>query len=109
MTEPSAILIATLTCADASEAERIGRVLVEERLAACVNFRPHTAIYRWEGKVEQSAETGMLIKTTRAAWPALAARVRELHSYETPVLLAWAPEAGLPDTLEWIAASVGAA
>lgn len=104
---PGDILLVYVTCADAGEARRIGRALVEERLAACVNIRAHEAIYRWEGAVEEGSETGLLAKTTRAAYPALQARVLALHSYSLPGIVAWAAEAELPAYLDWIAASAG--
>jgi periplasmic divalent cation tolerance protein len=100
------ILFAYITCTDLDEARRIGRVLVEERLAACVNIRAHETIYRWQGQVEQGPETGMIAKTTRAAYPSLESRVRALHSYALPCIVAWAPETGLAAYLEWIADSV---
>lgn len=103
------ILIGYVTCASMEEARRIGRILVEERLAACVNLRPHETIYRWRGAVEEDEEVGMLVKTTRAAWDAVAARVRGLHSYDLPCIVAWPLAGGLPEYLAWIGDSVAAA
>ncbi len=103
----SEILFVYVTCADADEARRIGRALVEERLAACVNIRPHEAIYRWEGMVETATEALMLAKTTRAGYGALEARVRALHSYALPCIAAWSPECGLDDYFQWIVGAVG--
>lgn len=105
---PEDAIIAYVTCADLDEARRIGRALVEEELAACVNLRAHETIYRWQGAIEQGPEAALLAKTTRAAYPALEARVRALHSYSVPCILAWTIDAGLPDYLGWIAASVTA-
>ena len=99
-------LFVYVTCADLDEARRIGRTLVEERLAACVNIRPHETIYRWQGAIEQGAEAGMLAKTTAASYPALEARVRALHSYSLPCIAAWPVKRGLPPYLDWIAESV---
>lgn len=104
---PGAILV-YVTCADIAEARRIGRTLVEERLAACANLRPHASIYRWEGRVEEAEEAGLLLKTTADAYAELEARVRALHSYSLPCILAWTPAAGLPGYLAWIEESVGA-
>ncbi|MBV9655415.1 MAG: divalent-cation tolerance protein CutA [Acetobacteraceae bacterium] len=101
------ILLVYITCADAEEARRIGRALVEERLAACVNIRPHEAIYRWQGAVEEGAETAMIAKTTRAGYPALQARVCALHSYRVPCIVALPAEAALGAYADWIAGSVG--
>lgn len=99
-------MLVYITCADLAEARRIGRVLVEERLAACVNMRPHESIYRWQGRVEEAAEVGMLAKTTCAGYAALEARVRALHSYELPCIVAWTPDHGLPAYLEWVGEGV---
>lgn len=86
---PEDIMLAYVTCADLDEARWIGRTLVEEGLAACVNLRTHETIYRWQGAIEQGPEAALLAKTTRAAWPALQARVRALHSYSLPCIVAW--------------------
>jgi periplasmic divalent cation tolerance protein len=106
---PHDVLIAYVTCADLDEARRIGRALVEERIAACVNIRAHETIYRWQGAIEQGPETALLAKTTRAGWPRLCARVQALHSYTLPCVVAWELVEGLPDYLDWIAAGVDAA
>lgn len=99
-----AVVIAYATYPDAEEARRAARLVVEERLAACAHIRPHEAVYRWQGKVEEAAEVGLLIKTTRRAYPALEARLRALHSYELPGIVAWDVSAGLPAYLAWVAA-----
>jgi len=104
---PEDLLVVYVTCADLDEARRIGRALVEERLAACVNLHPHESIYRWQGAVEQGTEVALLAKTTRAAWPALEARVRALHSDTLPCIVAWRLAEGLADYCDWIAESVG--
>ena len=83
--------------ADAEEAQRIGRALVEERLAACVNLlAPCTSIYWWDGAVQQSAEVPALMKTTVAQADALIARIAELHSYDVPAITVW-PVDRLPE------------
>jgi periplasmic divalent cation tolerance protein len=102
----SDVLILYVTCADLAEARRIGRALVEERLAACVNIRPHETIYRWHGAIEEGSEVGMLVKTTLAAGAAAEARIVALHSYSVPGILAFTPSGGLPAFLAWIGESV---
>lgn len=102
------VVIVYVTCADLDEARRIGRALVEEGLAACVNLRAHETINRWQGAIEQGPEAALLAKTTRAAYQALETRVRALHSYSVPCIVAWPIEAGLPDYLDWVAAAVTA-
>ena len=80
--------------ANAEEGERIGRQVVEERLAACVNV--HGAMrstYRWKGQIECDAERQVVIKTTREQLAKLEARLRALHPYELPEFVAIAAEA----------------
>ncbi len=92
---------------DVAEALHIGRLVVEEQLAACINvLAPCTSIYRWDGAVEQSDEIPALLKTTSEAADALIARLAELHSYDVPAIAAW-PVAHVPAALaEWVAQSV---
>lgn len=101
------VLWVYVTAADAEEARRIGRALVEEGLAACVNLLPgHTAIYRWEGKLEEAAEAAFLAKTTAGRFEALRARIRALHSYTLPCILALPTAAGDAEFLDWVRAQV---
>jgi periplasmic divalent cation tolerance protein len=91
------------TFADAGEAERIARLLVEERLAACANILgPCRSIYRWEGKVEESDEIAALFKTREVQAQDLIARLAELHSYAIPAAVIWPILGGLPAYLEWV-------
>ncbi len=79
--------------ADREEATRIGRAVVEERLAACINILgPCSSIYWWDGQVTQSNEAPALLKTTLARAGALIERLSELHSYETPAIVVWPTE-----------------
>lgn len=106
-TDAGQVLSVYVTAADAEEARRIGRALVEENLAACINILPgHTAIYRWEGKLEEGAECAFLAKTTVERFDALRARVRALHSYDLPCIVAFPAEKGDPEFLDWVRAGV---
>jgi len=89
------------------EAMTIGRMMVEERLAACINvLAPCTSIYRWEGKVERSGETPALLKTTGETAEALIVRLTELHSYEVPAIVVW-PIERLPAAYgDWVERNV---
>ena len=108
--EADRVLSVYVTAADAEEARRIGRALVEEDLAACVNVLPgHTAIYRWEGKLEEGAECAFLAKTTAGRFEVLCARVRALHSYDLPCVVAFPAETGDPEFLDWVRRGVRAA
>ncbi len=92
-----------VTVPSRADGERIGRALVEERLAACVNVVPGLrSVYRWQGAVEAADEALLLIKTTAAAVEALAARVRSLHPYTLPEVIALPVAAGLTAYLAWV-------
>lgn len=94
-----------MTAGSRAEAERIGRALVEERLAACVNILPGmTSIYRWKGAVESAAELVVIAKTRSALVDPLTRRVKELHSYEVPCVVEIPVGGGNPDYLRWLAA-----
>jgi periplasmic divalent cation tolerance protein len=95
------------TLPDAETARKVGRSLVEEKLAACVNIIPQIeSIYRWKGAIESANETLAVIKTTAEKYSLLEARIRELHSYETPEIISLQIGGGLPDYLNWIEQSV---
>jgi len=90
---------------DLASAARIGRALVEERLAAAANLVPGVrSIYRWQGVVHDAPEVMLVAKTQAARVEALAARVRALHPYELPGVVALPVVAGDPAYLDWIAA-----
>src|SRR5215468_11657759 len=86
-----------VTAPDAAAAERLGRALVEEGLAACVNVVPGVrSIYRWQGKINTDAEVLCLVKTRPALFERVRARILELHPYEIPEVLAFAVDDGSP-------------
>lgn len=99
---PPARIVLT-TASNAEEASRLGRTLVEERLAACATLIPGVqSIYRWQGEIESSTEAMLFLKTGPAKLAALEARLHELHSYETPEFLVLGVEAGSSRYLEWL-------
>lgn len=92
-----------VTAGSEEEGARIARALVEERLAACVNIVPRIrSIYRWRGGVEDEAETLLIIKCSAGSLEKLEARVRELHSYEVPEILALPLDSGSAPYLDWL-------
>ena len=87
----------------------IARTLVEERLAACVNVSPAVeSVYWWEGKLDQSLEYVVMMKTTAGKIDALRERLSKLHPYELPEFIVLPVEAGSDAYLNWIRDSVGA-
>lgn len=94
------------SCPDADTARRLATVLVEARLAACASvLPPMRSVYRWQGTVEQAEEVLLLAKTTADRVPALTERLRTLHPYELPEIVAVETAAGLPAYLDWVAAA----
>ncbi|HWB41573.1 MAG TPA: divalent-cation tolerance protein CutA [Gemmatimonadales bacterium] len=98
----------TTTLPDRDAAQRLGRRLVEERLAACAQVvGPVSSVYWWQGEVETAAEWYCHLKTTAARVPELTTRIRELHPYETPEIIAVPVAEGDAAYLRWVAESVG--
>lgn len=94
-----------MTAGSREAARRIGADLVERRFAACVNIIDGMeSLYRWQGRVETAAETVLVAKTRADRVDALTARVRELHDYDCPCVVAIPLVGGNPDFLSWIAA-----
>ncbi|HSM57099.1 MAG TPA: divalent-cation tolerance protein CutA [Candidatus Sulfomarinibacteraceae bacterium] len=97
-----------ITAGDREEARRLARALVERRLAGCVQIvSPIESIYWWEDEIESAEECLCLIKTSRARYEALEAAIRELHSYDTPEILAMPVAEGNRDYLQWLRGEIG--
>ena len=98
-----------MTCGSMPEGRRIARVLVGRRVAACVNIlkAPIQSIYRWKGRVEVAAEYLLLIKTSKKLMAKLEKFVKDVHSYETPEIIAIPIGHGSSDYLRWIENSIG--
>jgi periplasmic divalent cation tolerance protein len=89
--------------ADAEEAERIGRAVIDDRLAACVNIlAPCRSIYRWEGKIETGVEVPAIFKTAKDQAAALVDRIATLHSYDTPCITVWPIDRVPADYAQWV-------
>jgi periplasmic divalent cation tolerance protein len=92
-----------VTASSREEALNIGRTLVGERLAACVNiFDGVSSIYWWQGRLIEEGEASLILKSTSDLIPALIARVKQLHSYDCPCVVALPIAQGNPDYLDWI-------
>jgi len=99
----SSVRIVVTTVVSPEEGARMGRALVEERLAACATILCGAhSIYRWQGQVESSAETVLLLKTESERLPALDNRLHELHSYQVPEFLVLPVDSGSHPYLEWL-------
>lgn len=95
------------TAGSEKEAIKIANHLVQNRLAACVNIIPGIrSIYRWEGKVNEDTEVLMILKTEKSKLPLLKKAIQSLHSYQTPELIAFQIEDGMPEYLAWLSESV---
>ena len=99
--------IVYITAGNPEEAKGIGRTLVEERLAACVNIFPITSIFRWNDNVDEACEYGIIVKTKTDKVKQVEKRVKELHSYEVPCVISLRINEGSAEYLEWINRSAG--
>ena len=97
------VLLVLTTFADAETARQVARTLVEERLAACANLVPKIeSIYRWQGKIESGAEVLVLFKTTQGRYQQFEQRLRALHPYEVPEIVALPLAGGFDPYLNWV-------
>jgi periplasmic divalent cation tolerance protein len=100
-------VVVYVTAPSRQEAERLQLALVEERLAACVTrIASVSSVYRWEGKIERSDEELLVVKTAKETLPRLKQRVRELHSYSVPEIVALPIVDGDEPYLRWLAEQV---
>lgn len=98
------VLLVLSTLPDQAAAQNLAQLLVESRLAACVNvLAPCQSVYRWQGAIEKASEIPVLIKTTASCYAELESLVRAHHPYELPEIIAVSLARGLPGYLEWVA------
>jgi periplasmic divalent cation tolerance protein len=99
------VLVVLCTFPDVEKARQTGTALVEAQLAACVNLLPGIeSIYRWQGAVERAGEVLAVFKTAEAVWPAFERRLRELHPYDVPEIVALKPEQVAESYARWVMA-----
>jgi periplasmic divalent cation tolerance protein len=97
-----------ITAPDKAAARDIGRALVDARLAACANiFDGMTSVYRWQGKIQEDSEAVLIAKTRADLVPALTEKVRALHRYDCPCIVALPVDGGSRAFLDWIDAETG--
>ena len=105
----TSIVTVYTTFPNEEEARRIGRQLVEERLAACINILgPCRSIYRWQGEVEEADEVPAILKTTGGVANRLISRIAELHSYDVPAISLWPIERLHAAFGDWVEGAVSA-
>ena len=101
-------VVCMMTAPNEAEAKRIGRTLVEERLAACCNIvRNVTSIYRWKGNIREEGEVLCLMKTRKELFDSLKKRIKALHPYEVPEIISLKIKDGLYEYLKWIDEATG--
>ncbi len=99
------ILLATTNMPDMPSAQALARLLVDARLAACVNILPAVqSVYRWQGAIEEATEVTLLIKTTQRRYPQLQRAILASHPYDLPEVIAWPLSEGHLPYLHWVAA-----
>ncbi len=97
-------VVITVSVPDNAQAVKIGRTLVEERLAGAANiYQAHKSFFWWDGVVNEAAETSLVLKTLPENVDAVIARIRQLHEYITPGILGWHIEVGDAEWLKWLA------
>ena len=96
------MIVIVTACGSTEEADRIAAALVEERLAACVQILPMRSVYRWDGRIERAEEWQLQIKTEDRLANAVEARIKALHGYDLPEILALPVAAGSAAYLGWV-------
>jgi periplasmic divalent cation tolerance protein len=97
------IIFAYITTKNKSEAKKIGKILLQERLAACINiFDKMSSMYWWEGKIEEANETVLIAKTTKKLFPKLLNKVKSIHSYSVPCILQLEVKDGNKEYVKWL-------
>ncbi|MDW8041108.1 MAG: divalent-cation tolerance protein CutA [Nitrososphaerota archaeon] len=104
----NAYIIILVTASSKSEAEKIVQTLLEERLIACANIiGPAHSLFWWQGKIDKSQEHLILMKTRKALFDKVSERVKALHSYQVPEIIAIPVTEALKDYLQWLDESLG--
>lgn len=96
-----------VTAPSKEQAAAIAQTLVQDNLAACVSLLPVHSVYTWQGNIQYDDEWQLVIKSSLAKFPALEAKIRAIHPYEVPEIIALPIVAGSPPYLQWIADHVG--
>lgn len=96
------VLLVFCNTSSESEAKKIARALLEDELCACVNISPTQSLYRWDGELVEESEWSLKIKTTARHYPQLEHKIKAVHSYELPEIIAVDISHGLAEYLQWV-------
>jgi len=96
------MIVIVTACGSAEEAERIAAALIEERLAACAQILPMRSLFRWQGQIERAEEWQLQIKTAAVMANAVEARIKAMHGYKLPEIIALPVAAGSKDYFDWV-------
>jgi periplasmic divalent cation tolerance protein len=103
------VVVVLTNLPELAAANKLAQLLVEQRLAACVNvLAPCSSVYRWQGRIESTTEVPVLIKTVAARYPRVEAAIRANHPYELPEIISVPVVAGLAEYLGWVSAECAA-
>ena len=91
-----------ITAGNEAEAQKISRILVQEKLAACANYFPTRSVFWWQGAIEETPEYSLIVKTRAELVTQVIERVKQVHSYSVPCVVSWIIENGNPAYLDWI-------
>jgi len=107
MTPMSQIVFAYITTKNKSEAKKIGKILLQERLAACVNILDNmNSLYWWDGKIQEENETVLIAKTSKKLFSKLSKKVKSIHSYKAPCILQIPITDGNREYVKWLLENV---
>ena len=95
-------LVVLVTATSSDQARRMARKLLQNKLAACVNFVPVDSMFIWQGDIQEEEEVLMIIKTRSEAFDALMSAIKIAHTYDTPEIIGMPVVIGSPDYLKWI-------
>lgn len=103
----SRIVFSYIICKNKAEAKKIGKILLQDRLAACVNvFDNMDSMYWWKGKIEVANESVLIAKTTRKLFSELSKKVKSIHSYKVPCILQLEVKDGNKEYIDWLTSAV---
>lgn len=96
------ILVVYIPCSSDVEARKIVKVLLEQRLIACANIFPVNSMYWWKGEIQDDSEVVIIAKTIKIKFSKLEEKVKELHSYDVPCIVAWSTSYESKDYAQWL-------